>query len=250
MFPAFFAKVNQHGRADHRHDRAGRRADAAGAVDDLADAERAVQRARQPRGRHQRHSLHHRAVGADGDDEDGARSPRTSTRATSSSPWSRWLYSVFALYASGQGRGARRHARDRHRLHHLGLHRAALQPAVDGDGREPLARCSPSRVGTSHDARTGSGRSARAAQPSLVVLGAVRRRRRPTQRRRSHQGDGPHPLRLSSPMRRRSRSRRTAARRTAMQWSSARGMAEDIKRDLALPGLTIDWVPLACRTSA
>ena len=58
-------------RAGHGHDRDGRRAVAAGAVDDLADAERAVLGAGQPRRGHQRHALHHRAVGPDGDDAGG-----------------------------------------------------------------------------------------------------------------------------------------------------------------------------------
>ena len=59
--PRFFTKVNRHGRADHRHDRHGRRPVADGAVDDLAQPERAVQRAGEPGGRHQRDPLHHRA---------------------------------------------------------------------------------------------------------------------------------------------------------------------------------------------
>ena len=68
--PGVLLEGEQHGRADHRHDRARRRADAARLVDDLADAERAVQRARQSGGRHQRHSLRRRAVRADGHDEE------------------------------------------------------------------------------------------------------------------------------------------------------------------------------------
>ena len=82
MIPALFAKVNCDGRADQRNDRAGHRANAARAVDDLADAQRAVQRAGQPRGGHQRHSVHRLAVRVVRHDEDRESGRATSTRAT------------------------------------------------------------------------------------------------------------------------------------------------------------------------
>ena len=75
MFPAFFSKVNSMGAPVTGMIVLGSRADAAGADDDLADAERAVLGAGQPRGRHQRAALHHLAVGAVRDDE-GRRSHR------------------------------------------------------------------------------------------------------------------------------------------------------------------------------
>ena len=50
-------------RADRRHGPHGRRAVGDGAVDDVAEPQRAVRRAGEPRGRHQRHSLPDRAVG-------------------------------------------------------------------------------------------------------------------------------------------------------------------------------------------
>ena len=90
MFPSFFSKVNRMGRADHRHDRARRRPDAACPVDHFSDAQRAVQRARQPGGRHERHSLRRRAVVARNHDEEGESARRASIASTSSSPWSPW----------------------------------------------------------------------------------------------------------------------------------------------------------------
>ena len=75
----------------------------AGAVDDLADAQRAVQRAGEPRGGHQRHSLHRLAVRAVRDDEDREGRLTASTRATRViAVLLRMGYSVFALYASGK----------------------------------------------------------------------------------------------------------------------------------------------------
>ncbi len=102
MFPAFFSQGEPHGRADRRHGRPGRGPVADGAVDDLAQPERAVQRAGQPRRRHQRRALHHRAVGADRDDAGGQVSTGRPTGATWSIAVVAMLYSVYAIYASGK----------------------------------------------------------------------------------------------------------------------------------------------------
>ena len=144
MFPAFFTKVNSMGAPVTGMIVLGVVQTAAGAVDDLADAERAVQRARQPRGRDQRHSLRRRAVGVDGHDEEGA-GRRERLHAQCGHRRRRDGLQRVRAVCLRQGRSARRHARARRRLHHLGLHRAALQPAVDGSGRKSLARFPGSR---------------------------------------------------------------------------------------------------------
>ena len=102
MFPAFFSKVNAMGAPVTGMIVLGVVQIAAGAVDDLADAERAVLRAGQPRGRHQRRPLHHRAVGADGDDEGGRRAGGRHTASTWSSRWWRCSTAPTRIYASGK----------------------------------------------------------------------------------------------------------------------------------------------------
>ena len=102
MFPAFFTKVNTMGAPITGMIVMGVVQSLHGADDDLAQPQRAVQRAGQPRRRHQRRSLHHRALRPAADDEDG----RASTGRSTGRPW--WwplvamLYSVYAIYASGK----------------------------------------------------------------------------------------------------------------------------------------------------
>ena len=79
MFPAFFTKVNSMGAPVTGMIVLGVVQSLLALIDDLADAERAVLRAGQSRGRDQRGSLHHRAVGADRDDEGRRRRRRRST---------------------------------------------------------------------------------------------------------------------------------------------------------------------------
>ena len=69
MFPAFFAKVNSMGAPITGMIVLGVVQTAVRLVDDLADPERAVRRARQPVGRHQRHSVRRVVVRVDGDHE-------------------------------------------------------------------------------------------------------------------------------------------------------------------------------------
>ena len=101
MFPAFFSKVNRMGAPITGMIVLGVVQTLACLVDHFADAQRAVQRARQPGGRHERHSLRRRAVVARNHDEEGESARRASIASTSSSPWSRWDTASFALYASG-----------------------------------------------------------------------------------------------------------------------------------------------------
>ena len=91
----------QHGRADRRHDHARRRANAARAHDDLAVAQRAVQRARQSGRRDERHPVHRLAVRTIRDDEDreSPRFERLHRNAVITVVG--MAYSVFAIYASG-----------------------------------------------------------------------------------------------------------------------------------------------------
>ena len=130
MFPAVLREGEPHRRADRRHDHHGRRPVAAGAVDDLAVAQRAVRRPREPRRRHQRRSVHHRAVGAARDDAGGRRRRQAEYRRTLPIAVVAMLYSVYAIYASGKDAVLGGMRRVGHRLRHLGLHRAAVRTLV------------------------------------------------------------------------------------------------------------------------
>ena len=102
MFPAFFAKVNRMGAPVTGMVVMGVVQSLLALIDDLAQPERAVQRARQPGGRHQRDSLHHRALGAAGDDEAAPASSSASTASTWRSPGRDAVQHVRASIASGK----------------------------------------------------------------------------------------------------------------------------------------------------
>ena len=101
MFPAFFAKVNSMGAPITGMIVLGVVQTAVRPVHDLADAQRAVRRAREPVGRHQRHSVRRVVVRVDGHHEEQRTPPRTSSLATRIIATVAMAYSVFALYASG-----------------------------------------------------------------------------------------------------------------------------------------------------
>ncbi len=67
------------------------------------------------------------AVGADRDDEGGPCASGESTRLNATIALIGMAYSVFAIYASGNGRGAGRHDRHRHWFHHLRPDRPAFR---------------------------------------------------------------------------------------------------------------------------
>ncbi len=134
MFPAFFWKVNQPRRADHGHDRPGRCPVAAGAVHDLAQPERAVQRAGQPGCRHQRRALHHRAVRSAGMMQGAGVDEQSLHPQPGGGSGGDPLQHLCSVRV-GQGCGDGRHAGDGARLADLDLHGAALH--VDAVRRDP-----------------------------------------------------------------------------------------------------------------
>ena len=173
----------------------GRRAVAAGAVDDLADAERAVQRAGQPRGRHQRHPLHHRAVGAARDDE-GREGARGKLHAQRRDRGGRDALQRLRDLRLGQGRGDGRHARARRSPSSSG---ASSRPASRSRAKLPPRQRpewhAQSRKENNHASSTIEA-SARRARVRASAARRVRRRsrsRRLPRRRRQHarpdQGD-------------------------------------------------------------
>ena len=201
-------------------------------IDDLPDAERAVQRARQPRGGHQRHSLHRRAVGA-AVMMKGRKSPRATT-LNMSSPWSPWSTACCALRLR-QGRRDGRHARARYRLHHLGLHRAALpsRPRRRREGRP--SRC-PTTDGEQHQFEAIAPAATRrsAARPSRRCWQFLFACRLPARRRRRPHRDSGH-IKLGYLADARRSHRNEQVRPMVMQWTSAEHIADQVKRDSHCP---------------
>ena len=135
MFPAFFAKVSENGAPIAGMIVMAIVQSADGALDDLADAQRAVQRAREPGRGHQRDPLHHRALGADRDDAEGRRGG-VDLSAERRGGGGRDALQHLCDLRVGPVRGARRHGGDGAGLRDLWLPRAPLRARQD-DGRPP-----------------------------------------------------------------------------------------------------------------
>ena len=100
--PAIFAPDQPHGGADRGHADHGRRAVAAGAVDDLAEAQRAVQHPRRPGGRHLPGAVYPGPLGAADDDAQCRRPSRRVYQRNVAVALIAMVYSIYSIYEAGK----------------------------------------------------------------------------------------------------------------------------------------------------
>ena len=113
-------------RARHRDGRHGNRTVRDGALHDVADAQRAIQRAREPGRGHERDPVHHRALRLDRDDAEGGRDRVRVSAERRRGGGGDALQRLRDLRLGSRG-GARWHGGDGHRLRDLRFHRAPLR---------------------------------------------------------------------------------------------------------------------------